>query len=267
MNAAKVLVFGSETVPRLWLVPTSGTIASDSMPEKQTDRKPGEPLPSREKLHAIEQLKKATLAHCEAWWAWRWGAKLDPALSGLDYRGRIEAWPKVAESEDRSRKVLSNLKAAIQEALTEGNLAKTFPFVGFHAQSLKEIEPDLLRIEQAIEGLAFAFATTVPVQKPTRREWLTLIVEPRFGTKLEAEELARYSILAGFWPKTVPGERHPIESGISVKGALSEEKRNIRVASAENAKARRGDLTELDVMSETDLLAFGLVKKTTDSQT
>jgi|GEM_PF-3376043 len=202
------------------------------------------PKPSTEKFYALSQLQVATLSYCKEWWQWRWGAPFDAALSGLDFRWSLDNWPKVAENERSAYGVLAKLREAIQDALSESAWAKSHPHVGFHAQALKEAEPHL---REALKAMTeFAFASEVPMTQPTRREWITTIVEPRFGTTLEVEELARYSLLAGFWPATVPGERLPIESGVSVVRALSEEKKNIRAALQDLAERRRCDLAELE---------------------
>ena len=220
--------------------------------------------PSRDKVFTLKELKEDTEEYCHKWYAARWGVPFDLSLSGLDYRGRLADWEKVSENERRAYQVLANLKTAIKEALTESSWAKSHPYVGFHAQALKEVEPHLLEAEKA---MSFTWGTKVPVVEPTRREWLTLVVEPRIGSSIEIEDLARYSILAGFWPATVPGERLPIALGISVTRALSEEKRNIRAAVADNAEAQRCALAELDAMSPEALAPFGFNLKPSDSKT
>lgn len=209
---------------------------------------PPDPKPSSERFHTLSRLKGATLAYCKEWWQWRWSTPFDAALSGLDFRGSLEAWPKVSENEGNAYKVLASLHHAIEWALSESDWAKSHPHVGFHAQALKEAEPHLRAAKRAISG--FAFATQVPVIQPTRREWITSIVEPRFGTTLDADELALYSFLAGFWPNTVPNDREkqPLRfaAGITVLRTIGEEKKNIRAALRDIAEMRRIDLAELE---------------------
>lgn len=217
--------------------------ATKASKKSPVDGSSPEPKPSTEKHYTLKALQDATLAHCALWWSWQWGTNFSETAAGLDYRGRLEAWPKVKEAEDEARKAVSQLNVYIREALAVAGSAKESPYTGFHCQALLAAAPHLELAQKAMS--AYSWATQVPVCEPTRQRWLTEIVAPRYtldraGEMLKLEdfcvdELAMYAIIAGFWPNAVSidAPRLPVADGVSVRRVLSEERKNISAAHKE----------------------------------
>lgn len=200
-----------------------------------------EPIPNGEDYSTIRQLKQATFDHCLAWWEWRWSETFSTVAFGLDYSGRLNAWGKVAKNEREAYRVVDRLQRAIREALDQESwIRKADPFTGFHGQALKRAAPHLEAAEKAMS--AFAWSAGVPVIEPSRREWLGRVASrctaedlpgyARSLAEIPLAELAIYSILAGFWPTSIPGPRIPVDGDhpVTVVRVLGEERKYLRKA-------------------------------------